>query len=107
MEYEAIVAIVERGRANGVAKKACESGASGATIAFGRGFGEHILSVFSNLQVEPSKEFVLIISEKSDTERLLGIVVEAARIHEAGKGIAFTLPIGNLVGMDREKKYDV
>ena len=99
MDHEAIVVIVERGKANAIVKKASEAGARGATIAFGRGSGEHLFSFFRSLQIEPSKEIILIISPKEKTEELFEVIVDAAHIREPGKGIAFTVPIGHLAGM--------
>lgn len=102
MEYEAIVVIVERGKANAIVKKASEAGARGATIAFGRGSGEHIFSFFRSMQIEPSKEIILIISSKDKVQPLFEAVCDAARVKEPGKGIAFTVPITNLVGISQE-----
>ncbi len=99
MHYEAIVVIVERGKANAIVKKAAEAGARGATIAYGRGSGEQIFSFFRSLQVESSKEIILIIAPEDQVEKLLAVVVEAGRINEKGKGIAFTMPIRNLTGI--------
>ncbi len=99
MEYEAIVVIVERGKANAVIKKVSEAGAIGATIAYGRGSGEQTFSFFRSLKVESSKEIILIISPADKLDALYGTVVEAARVREQGKGIAFTVPIRNLIGI--------
>ncbi|MCC8180095.1 MAG: P-II family nitrogen regulator [Planctomycetes bacterium] len=99
MSYEAIIVIVERGKANAIVKKATEAGAKGATIAYGRGSGEQVFSFFRSLQIEPSKEVILIIAAKEELQRIFDTVVEAAKVKEPGKGIAFTIPIGNLTGV--------
>ncbi len=99
MNYEAIVVIVERGKANEVVRKVAEAGAIGATIAYGRGSGEQVFSSFHSLKVESSKEIILIISPADQLEKLYSTVVEAARVREKGKGIAFTVPISNLTGI--------
>lgn len=102
MSYEAIIVIVERGKANAIVKRAVEEGAHGATIVFGRGSGEQVFSFFRSLQVESSKEIILIISPKEKLRELFDVVVEAARVKEKGKGIAFTVPIANLTGITQE-----
>ncbi len=110
MGYEAIVVIVERGKANEVIKKVSEAGAVGATIAYGRGSGEQVFSFFKSLKVESSKEIILIISPGDQLDKLYGTVVEAAHVREKGKGIAFTVPIGRLTGIsgeDGEKNVSV
>lgn len=102
MGYEAIVVIVERGKANEVVKKVTDAGAHGATIAFGRGSGEQVFSFFRSLQVESSKEIILIIAKSETLPALFDVVVDAAKVKEKGKGIAFTVPINNLVGISME-----
>ena len=106
MDYEGIVVIVERGKANAIVKKASEAGAKGATIAFGRGSGEYLFSFFRSMQVEPSKEIILIITPRDKLQELFEVVVEAARVREPGKGIAFTVPIGNLCGITSVQTND-
>lgn len=98
MGYEAIIAIVERGEANGVVKKACEAGAKGATIAFGRGSAENVLAGFRSMQIETSKEVIMLIVDKEEAKRILRVVADAAKVDEPGKGIAFTVPIGTMLG---------
>jgi nitrogen regulatory protein PII len=51
------------------------------------------------MQIEPSKEIILIITTKEKIQALFEVVVEAARVREPGKGIAFTVPINNLCGI--------
>ncbi len=99
MNYEAIVVIVERGKANDVVKKVTEAGARGATIIYGRGAGGQVLSFFRSLQVEASKEILFIIADENNVQRLLEVAAEAAHVKEQGKGIAFTVPIRNLIGI--------
>lgn len=100
MDYEAIIAIVERGKANAIVKEAVKAGARGATIVFGRGSGEHVLSFFRSLQIEPAKEIIAIIVSQSESGPIYDAVVKAARVLENGKGIAFTFPIDRLAGID-------
>lgn len=100
MDFEAIVVIVERGKANALVKKAAEAGARGATIAYGRGTGEQVFSFFRSLQVESSKEIVLIISPRETADKLFGVVCEAAEVEAKGKSIAFSVPIDRLAGVN-------
>lgn len=102
MGYEAIIAIVERGKANAVVKKASEAGARGATIAYGRGSGEHIFSFFRSLQIEPAKEIICIICPGEEVDKVYDAVVEAAKVKKKGMGIVFTMPIGRFSGGDLE-----
>ena len=100
MAYEAIIAIVERGKANAVVKKASEAGARGATIAYGRGSGEHVFSFFRSLQIEPSKEIIFIICKDDELDKIYNTIVEAAKVKKKGMGIVFTVPLGRFTGAD-------
>lgn len=100
----ALFAIVERGQADHVVDKAKEQGAEGATVFYGRGTGqEEFKRFFHHLQVESSKEIILILVKEEQVDRILGAVVKAAKLTEPGKGIAFTLPVSNLVGLEFRK----
>lgn len=99
MDCDGIIVIVERGKANAIVKKATEAGARGATIMFGRGSGEQVFSFFRSLQIEPSKEIILIIVPSPRLKEIFEAVVDAAKVREPGKGIAFTVPITNLTGI--------
>lgn len=106
-EIYAIIAIVERGKADAIVDKAKASGAGGATILFGRGTGqEEFKRMFHHLHVEASKEIIIILSHESKVERILAAVVEAGKLNEPGKGIAFTVPVSHLVGLDHRKKIE-
>ncbi|MGB4433524.1 MAG: P-II family nitrogen regulator, partial [Bacillota bacterium] len=97
----AIVAVVERGKADVVVDKAKQSGAAGATILFGRGTGqEEVQKMFHHLHVESSKEIILILCREFEVENILNAIVEAGKLREPGKGIAFTFPVFNLVGLE-------
>ena len=101
---ELIVAIVERGRGNGVAKAAAEAGAGGATIYFARGAGEHTVSFFGNLKVDPGKEIVWILTEDDKADALFGAVSTAAQADKKGRGIVFTLPVRRVAGLGKDKE---
>lgn len=100
MRCHAIIAIVERGKANAIIKRASEAGAHGATTIFGRGSGEQVFSFFRSLQVEASKEIILIIVQEEKLQKIFEVVVEYSRVRENGKGIAFTVPLENVTGIN-------
>lgn len=102
MSHKVIVIIVERGKADAVVEKAVGAGAPGATIFYGRGAGEHTFPVFKNLQIEPAKELIVIVVPARDARRVLDVAAAAAKVGEKGRGIAFALPITDLVGAEAE-----
>lgn len=94
-----IVAIIERGRADKVIEAAKEVGATGATIFYGRGTGESEVKRFLNVNIEASKEIILILSEKAKLKNIMRAMVVSGRLKEPGTGIVFTVPIEYLVGL--------
>lgn len=94
-----IVAIVERGKADKVVEAAKKAGASGATIFYGRGTGESEVKKFLNVNIEASKEIILILSEENKLKEIIKPMVEVGRLKEPGTGIIFTLPIDHLIGL--------
>ncbi len=100
----AIVAIVERGKADFIVKKAKEQGAGGATILFGRGTGhDEFKKMFRHLHVESSKEIIIILCRKDKAQNILTAVVEAGKLKEPGKGIAFTVPVCDIAGLSHRQ----
>ncbi len=84
-----------------------QAGREELTILFGRGTGqEEFKRMFHHLHVEASKEIIIILSHESKVERILAAVVEAGKLNEPGKGIAFTVPVSHLVGLDHRKKIE-
>jgi len=75
MSSEALFCVVERGKADRIVKKAVEAGARGATIFYGRGAGADTFSFFHNLNVESSKEIIVIVVPEEKKEKILGAVL--------------------------------
>lgn len=98
-EVEAIIVIIERGKADKVVNVAKKAGATGATIMYGRGTGEVEAKKFLNLNIESSKEIVIILSEKSKIDGIMDAVVKAEKLNEPGTGIIFTFPISKIIGL--------
>ncbi|NLN15713.1 MAG: P-II family nitrogen regulator [Firmicutes bacterium] len=99
MDYLAIIAVVERGKAQGLVEKAKEAGLLGGTILYGRGTGVFEAPKLLNLHIESSKEVILIVSPRDAYRPIYDVLVEAGKFHEPGKGIIFTLPADNVLGL--------
>lgn len=98
-----IIAIVERGKANGVVKAAAAAGAGGATIYAGRGAGEHTFSLFGNMQIDPGKEIINILARDDGVDALFDVVAKAAQTHLPGRGVAFVVPVERVAGLSADK----
>lgn len=106
LDFECVVAIVERGKAEKVVEDAKAEGARGATIFYGRGTGESEIKKFLNMHIEASKEIIFILAEQSKVKRILGAIVESGRLKEPGSGIVFTLPVSSLIGLRHRDTFE-
>ena len=97
--YQVIYTIVERGKAEDVVDAANHAGSKGATIINGRGSRIHETGRIFNMEIEPEKEIVLIISEKSLTEKITEAIRENLKIDEPGNGIVFIQNINSTYGL--------
>lgn len=95
------MAIVERGKAEAIVEKAKKAGALGATILYGRGTGHHEMRKLLNIHIESSKELIVIIVKEDVFRPIYDAVVEAGNLHELGKGIIFTIQVGNVLGLNQ------
>lgn len=106
MKYEAIVVIIERGKAEKVVDKAKEAGAKGATILYARGTGIHEAKKFFNINIESGREVILILSEKEHTDKILKAVTKAGRLDQPATGIAFVLEVPRLIGLGHREEIE-
>lgn len=100
MAYELIITIVNRGDAEKVVEASKDAGARGGTILSGRGTGIHEKAKLFGITIEPEKEIILTLVEQKITDRVLDAIVNAAKLNKPGKGIAFVLGVGQVVGIN-------
>lgn len=106
-DTKCVVAIVERGKANKIVDAAKNAGATGATIFYGRGTGDTEVQKFLQVNISSSKEVILVITEKDDSEPIIRAMVKAGKLFKPGKGILFTLPISNLMGLHHREDFEI
>jgi len=104
-DIKCIVAIVERGKANKIVEAAKKVGATGATIFYGRGTGESEVKKFLSVNIEASKEVIIILSEKDELRTIVEAMADAGQLEEPGKGIIFTVPVTNLLGLHHRDEF--
>lgn len=105
-EIRCIVSIVERGKADKVVDAAKKAGAKGATIFYGRGTGETEAKKFLKIQVESTKEIILILTEVDKYKTIMDAMVEAGQLKKPGTGIIFTVPVTNLIGLHHREEFE-
>jgi nitrogen regulatory protein PII len=93
-----IIAIVQRGKADGVVSAAIKAGAPAATVLFGRGQGMRERLGPLGVAIQPEKEIILVILEEWLSEQVLTAMVKAGNLDKAGIGFAFEVPVEKAVG---------
>lgn len=97
-EFQLIVAVVEAGRASALMEAAKEAGAKGGTIFYGRGTGIHEHNKFFGAPIEPRKEILMIIIEKTLTDSVLEAVIRGGELDKPGRGMTFVLDVAGIAG---------
>lgn len=98
-EYQLIITIVERGKAEDVVKCAKKGGAEGGTILTGRGAGGPDTSKILGILIEPEKEVIFTLIEKEKTDDVLQAIVDGMELEKPGKGIAFVIDVPKAAGI--------
>lgn len=94
-----ITCVLQRGKANDVAKAAMQAGAKGATVVYGRGMGVGELMGALGFAIVPQKEVIQIVTTADNTRKLFDTVVAAAELDKPGMGIAYIIPIQEVAGL--------
>lgn len=99
MDNELIICIVNTGFTDVVMDAAREKGARGGTVIHGRGTASKEAEEFFHISIQPDKEMVMILVPSSIKDDVLHAVYQSAGLKTAGQGIAFALPVTNVVGI--------
>lgn len=99
MNYELILCIVNTGFTDVVMDAARDKGARGGTVIHARGTANKEAEEFFHITIQPDKEVVMILVSADIKDDVLHAVYQAAGLKTAGQGIAFSLPVTNVVGL--------
>ena len=97
--FECVLCVVNHGYSDLVMSAAKRAGATGGTIFSGRGTGNHDNEEFFGVTVTPEKDIVMILVPKPIRDKVLEYVNEAAGMSTKCLGIAFSLPVADVVGI--------
>jgi nitrogen regulatory protein PII len=98
-EFSLIITIVNRGYSDSVMDAARDAGARGGTVLYARGTGIHETEKFMNIPIQPEKEMVLTVVQHDTVRDVTHSILEAAGLKTEGRGISFTLPVTDMVGI--------
>lgn len=97
--YEMIMCIVNSGFSELVMDAAKEEGARGGTVIHARGTANKEAEQFFHIAIQPDKDIVLILVPNEIKDNVLHAIYRNAGLKSEGKGIAFSIPVDEVVGI--------
>lgn len=97
--YQAIFVIVNEGEAEQVMDAAQSAGAQGGTVIQGHGAGGYETKKVFNMEIEPEKEMVLIISPLNQTHAITSKINETLELDKPNTGILFVMELSETIGI--------
>ncbi len=98
--YECILCIVNAGFSDNVMDAAKSAGARGGTVLHARGTGAREAETFFGITVQEEKEIVMILVNAQIKADVLHALYHAVGLNTPGQGIAFSLPVDEVVGIE-------
>lgn len=105
-EFDLIITIVNRGFSDLAIEASKEAGARGATVLYARGTGVHEVEKFFAISIQPEKEVILTLVRCETTKDVMHAIIDAAGLQTEGKGLCFSLPVGEVTGIARWLKTE-
>ncbi len=102
MKFKLVLAPVKTHKTDPIVDAAKAAGATGATIISARGTGMHEAKTFFGLTLEDQTDIVMFLLEEHLVKPVMEAIKEAGEFHKPGTGIAFVLPIENVIGMESQ-----
>ena len=102
-KYVLIVCIVNQGFADDVMSVARDCNARGGTIINARGTARAEAEAMFNITITPEKEIIFILATEKIKSDKLHAIYQKCGLNTAGQGIAFTLPVEDVVGLMAKK----
>lgn len=93
-----IVSVVRKGWGDTVLEASVKAGATGGTVLLGRGVGVNETESIFGIPIEPQKEIVLTLTQKSQVDAILQEIVRVAQLDEPGRGLVFVVPVDKILG---------
>ena len=97
--HEVVFCIVNEGFSEAVMDAARDAGATGGTVLHASGTASVDAEKRFGITIQPRKEIVMILIDVKIKEAVLKNLYEAVGLQTAGQGIAFTMPVAEVVGL--------
>ena len=100
--HELILCIVNAGFSDVVMDSAKECGARGGTVIHARGTANKEAEEFFQITIQPDKEIVMILVPTEIKDAVMHAIYRSAGLKSEGQGIAFSMPVDDVVGLSAE-----
>lgn len=97
--HQALVAIVNQGEGHEVMQVAEKHGATGGTVIRARGAGSDEVQEVFNIQIEPEKDILLIITEDDKVNEISNGISDYLNIEKRNTGVLFTVALEETRGL--------
>ena len=101
--YEVIFAIVDAGYAEDVMDVIRELGVRGGTILNARGVAREEAAAFFGISLHTEKDILMTVVDKKMKNPVLNAIYDKMDMSKHSKGIAFSLPVSEAVGLVEQK----
>ena len=102
--FEVVFCIVNAGYSEKVMEVVRSVGATGGTVIKATATANPQAEKLFGITISPEKEIVMIVVEKNIKDNVLKAIYENVGLNTRGSGIAFSLPITDVVGI---KQFEV
>ncbi|MCM8594798.1 P-II family nitrogen regulator [Accumulibacter sp.] len=103
MKFSAVVVIVPEEDENRAVEIVKQAGATGITILKSKGLRHNERKTFLGLGLERKESVLVCVVEKQLAMRILRAVKIEMKLDLPGGGLAFSLPVGSVVGIGLEQ----
>lgn len=98
-KHEVIIAVVNAGFATQAMEAAKEEGARGGTIINARGTGSKDMEKKYGIAITSDKEALIILVRTKIRDKVLSAIYKSVGMATNGQGIAFSLPVEEVMGL--------
>ena len=105
-KHEAIFCIVNSGYSEMVMDAAKKLGARGGTVINALGTASKDAESFFHITITPEKEIVMILVPTKIKDAVLHALYKEVGLETAGQGIAFSVPVEDVVGLTQTEKNE-
>ena len=102
MEFKIIFASVKTDITDDVVDAAKKAGATGATIIAARGTGIREAKTFFGLSLEAQTDIIFFLLESRRVDKVLKVIGDVGRFDKPGTGIAFVMPVDQVIGLESQ-----